>query len=101
MYKNSFPKKRYRHTLKFLNETISKEDKILDLGIPNPFSEILLKEGFSITNTSGEDLDIYTDCVNTKEFVVVTAFEIFEHLVSPFTILKEIKAKKLVASVPL
>ena len=101
MYEGKFPKKRYKHTLRFLNEILSKEEKILDLGVSNPFSEILLKEGFQVTNTKGEDLDIETDSVKTDEFDVVTAFEIFEHLVSPFNVLKDIKAKKLVASVPL
>lgn len=101
MYKESFPKKRYRHTLNFLKETISLDDKILDLGISNPFSEILTKEGFNVVNTLGEDLDIDTRAVQTEAFDVVTAFEIFEHLVSPFNILKDIKAKKLVASIPL
>ena len=33
--------------------------------------------------------------------VARAAFEIFEHLVSPFNVLQDIKAKKLVASVPL
>src|SRR5690606_24095416 len=101
MYEGKFPKKRYKHTLRFLNEILSKEEKILDLGVSNPFSEILLKEGFQVTNTKGEDLDIETDSVKTDEFDVVTAFEIFEHLVSPFNVLKDIKAKKLIASVPL
>jgi len=101
MYQESFPKKRYRHTLNFLKETISLDDKILDLGIANPFSEILAKEGFKVVNTTGEDLDLDTRAVQTEEFDVVTAFEIFEHLVSPFNVLKDIKAKKLVASIPL
>ncbi len=101
MYEGKFPKKRYRHTLLFLKEVISKENKILDLGVPNPFSEILIKEGFNVTNTSGEDLDLETAVVKTEEFDVVTAFEIFEHLVSPFNVLRDIKAKKLVASIPL
>ncbi len=101
MYEGKFPKKRYRHTLNFLNEVISKEEKILDLGVQNPFSEILIKEGFDITNTLGEDLDLETKVVKTKEYDVVTAFEIFEHLVSPFIILKDIEAEKLVASIPL
>jgi len=101
MYEERFPKKRYKHMLRFLNETISKEDKILDLGVSNPFSQILLKEGFNVANTSGEDLDLDTSSVKTDEFDVVTAFEIFEHLVSPFNVLRDIKAKKLVASVPL
>lgn len=101
MYEGKFPKKRYRHTLRFLNEVISKEEKILDLGVPNPFSEILRNEGFDVTNTTGEDLDLETDSVKNEDFDVVTAFEIFEHLVSPFNVLNDIKAKKLVTSVPL
>ena len=101
MYEGKFPKKRYHHTLRFLKEVISKEEKILDLGVSNPFSEILTKEGFQVTNTKGEDLDLETTVVKTEAFDVVTAFEIFEHLVSPFNVLKDIRAKKLVASVPL
>ncbi len=101
MYKNTFPKKRYNITLDFLQEVISKEDKILDLGVTNPFSEILRKEGYVVTNTNGEDLDVDTSAVKSDDYTVVTAFEIFEHLVSPFNALKDIKAKKIVASVPL
>jgi hypothetical protein len=101
MYEGKFPTKRYKHTLRFLKNVISKEEKILDLGVPNPFSEILTQEGFDVTNTKGEDLDLETSVVKTEEFDVVTAFEIFEHLVSPFNVLKDIQAKKLVASVPL
>ena len=101
MYEGKFPNKRYKHTLDFLKEIVSKEEKILDLGVQNPFSEILTKEGFNVTNTKGEDLDLYTNIVKTKDFEVVTAFEIFEHLVSPFNVLNDIQAKKLVASVPL
>lgn len=101
MYEGKFPTKRYKHTLRFLNEVISKEEKILDLGVANPFSEILTKEGFNVTNTHGQDLDLETEAVKTNDFDVVTAFEIFEHLVSPFNVLKDIKANKLVASVPL
>lgn len=101
MYEGKFPTKRYKHTLRFLKNVISKEEKILDLGVPNPFSEILTQEGFDVKNTKGEDLDLQTSVVKTEEFDVVTAFEIFEHLVSPFNVLKDIQAKKLVASVPL
>ncbi|HLW33674.1 MAG TPA: hypothetical protein VKX40_15540 [Aequorivita sp.] len=101
MYEGKFPKKRYRHTLGFLNEVISKDEKILDLGIPNPLSEILIEQGYEVTNTKGQDLDLETTIVKTDEFDVVTAFEIFEHLVSPFNVLNDIKANKLVASIPL
>jgi hypothetical protein len=101
MYEGQFPKKRYQHTLRFLKEVITKEDRILDLGVTNPFSELMKKEGFQVTNTVGEDLDLDTSAVRTTDFDTVTAFEIFEHFVSPFNTLKDIQAKKLVASVPL
>ncbi|WP_271423975.1 methyltransferase [Aequorivita sinensis] len=101
MYEGKFPTKRYKHTLRFLNDVISKEEKILDLGVANPFSEILTKEGYNVTNTKGQDLDQETDVVKTDSYDVVTAFEIFEHLVSPFNVIKDIEAKKLVASIPL
>ena len=101
MYKNSFPNKRYKHTLEFLESVVPSSSKILDLGVENPFSEIMKKNGYEVTNTQGEDLDLDTNPVKTDGFDVVTAFEIFEHLVSPFNVIKDIKADKLVASIPL
>ncbi|SFW72135.1 hypothetical protein SAMN02927921_03635 [Sinomicrobium oceani] len=101
MYENNFPKKRYGITLDFLKKHIPGNARILDLGTPNPFSEIMEKEGFRVTNTTGEDLDIKVDVVTEDKFEVVTAFEIFEHLVAPFNVLNAIKADKLVASIPL
>ena len=101
MYEDNFPNKRFKITLEFLKEVITTEDTILDLGITNPFSEILIKEGFSLTNTQGQDLDVDTSIVKTDDFDVITAFQIFEHLVAPFNILKDIKATKLITSVPL
>lgn len=59
------------------------------------------EHGYSVQNTSGEDLDINHNRIKNSETDVVTAFEILEHLVSPFTLLQSIKAKKIVVSVPL
>ncbi len=101
MYEKNYPKKRYQHTLRFMKQHVQKDANILDLGVSNPFSEILKKEGYQVTNTKGEDLDTNTSAVQVGTYDVVTAFEIFEHLVSPFNVLKDINAKKLVASVPL
>ena len=101
MYDDNFPTKRYNLTLDFVKQHISKSEKILDLGVKNPLSELLKSNGFSVTNTNGEDLDLDYSCVQNSSAEVVAAFEILEHLVSPFSILKEIKAKKLIASVPL
>lgn len=101
MYEGKYPKKRYKHTLRFLKENIDPKASILDLGVSNPFSELLKSKGYNVTNTRGEDLDLDTAAVETQDYEVVTAFEIFEHLVSPFNVINQIKAKKLVASVPL
>lgn len=101
MYGTNFPKKRYKNTLEFLKRHVTTEESILDLGVENPFSELLKNEGYSIRNTTGEDLDIDTSKLASDSSNVVTAFEIFEHLLSPFTVLKSIKSKKLVASIPL
>jgi hypothetical protein len=101
MYENTFPNKRFKHTSEFLNKHISPNSKILDLGIENPFTKIMKQQGFTVENTRGEDLDRDTTTIENSSAEVVTAFEIFEHLLSPFTVLQSIKADKLVASVPL
>ncbi|MGS2763194.1 class I SAM-dependent methyltransferase [Sinomicrobium sp. M5D2P9] len=101
MYENNFPKKRYKITLDFLREHIPANARILDLGTPNPFSEVMEKEGFRVTNTKGEDLDTDVHSVTENGYDVVTAFEIFEHLVAPYNVVKAIDADKLVASIPL
>ncbi|WP_248722156.1 class I SAM-dependent methyltransferase [Seonamhaeicola sp. ML3] len=99
--KNIYPKKRYRLTVEFLKKHISNSESILDLGVENPLSEIMIKQGYQVKNTLGEDLDIDKTTIENTDTDVVTAFEIFEHLLSPFTVLQSIKANKLVASIPL
>ena len=100
MYENNFPNKRYKHTLAFLQKHIDTSESILDLGVENPFSEIMKSKGYNVKNTLGEDLDINFQNAVQADSDVVTAFEIFEHLVAPFNVLKEIK-EKLVASIPM
>jgi len=101
LYEGKFPHKRYKLTFQFLNKHIPKEEKILDLGVSNPFTKVMEKGGFTVKNTIGEDLDEDTSAIVKSDATVVTAFEIFEHLLSPYTVLKSIKADKLVASIPL
>jgi hypothetical protein len=101
MYEKTFPNKRFKHTAEFLQKYISTDSNILDLGIENPFTKIMMELGYSVENTKGEDLDFDTSAIEKSDADVVTAFEIFEHLLSPFTILKSIKSDKLVASIPL
>ncbi|HLV38468.1 methyltransferase [Xanthomarina sp.] len=101
MYEKTYPNKRFKLTASFLEKHISTKANILDLGVANPFTEIMKQHGFKVENTQGEDLDLNTTTIENSNANVVTAFEIFEHLLSPFTVLKSIKADKLVASVPL
>jgi hypothetical protein len=59
------------------------------------------EEGFNVKNTNGEDLDKDQSIFVTQETTVVTAFEIFEHLLNPYTILEAIKSEKLFISIPM
>ncbi len=101
MYEGKFPHKRYKITLEFLKKHIKTPASVLDLGVENPFTEVMKANGFSVENTSGIDLDEDTSEIENANTDVVTAFEIFEHLLSPYTVLKSIKSDKLVASIPL
>ncbi len=101
MYEGTFPHKRYKETLEFLRKHIPSPASILDLGVRNPFVDFMEKEGYTVTNTTGEDLDVDTTAVKNNNDEVVTAFEICEHLIAPYNVLRDIKANKLVASIPL
>ncbi|WP_178984368.1 class I SAM-dependent methyltransferase [Winogradskyella helgolandensis] len=101
MYENTYPNKRFNLTLQFLKKHINTSESILDLGVKNPFSEIMISEGFSVENTTGEDLDENQSTIKQSSAKVITAFEIFEHLLSPYEVLKSIKTDKIVISVPL
>lgn len=101
MYENNFPNKRFNITLEFLEKHIPKTTTILDLGVENPFSEIMQNAGYNVQNTTGIDLDDDVSEIENFTGQVVTAFEIFEHLVSPYTALKAIPCDRCVISVPL
>jgi len=101
MYEKTYPSKRFNITLNFLKKNISTNESILDLGVPNPFSKIMLENGFNVTNTKGEDLDNDQSLLQKETYEVFTAFEIFEHLLNPYTILENVKADKVLISIPL
>ncbi len=98
---NVAKQKRFESTLTFVEKYLPQTTKILDLGVPNSLSKYLCEHGFTIQNTLDQDLDLDVEIVKSSEFEAVTAFEIFEHLVNPFGVLQNIKAKKLIASVPM
>jgi len=101
MYEKTYPSKRFSITLAFLKKHISTSETILDLGVPNPFSKIMEEHNFHVINTKGEDVDINQTHLQSENYTVFTAFEIFEHLLNPFTVLQNVKADKVLISVPL
>lgn len=101
MYEKTFPQKRFKHTLDFLNKHIDSSETILDLGVENPFSKIMKDNGFQVINTTGEDLDNNHTTLQSEQYTVTTAFEIFEHLLNPYAVLQNIKSDKLFISIPL
>lgn len=100
MYKK-LPSKRYKHTLGFLQSVLPAPATILDLGVRNPFTEIMEENGYKVINTNGEDLDLFPEIVQKNDIDAVCAFEIFEHLIAPFNVLKAIQSKKLITTIPL
>ena len=99
--KESADERRSNRTLAFLSKHIESNTKILDLGVANKLSERMKQLGYDVSNTQGENLDVdYCKYLNL-DVEAVTAFEIFEHMLAPFNILRELKTEKLVASVPL
>ena len=66
MYEKNFPNKRYKHTAEFLLKHISTDAKILDLGVENPFTQIMKQQGFAVKSTHGEDLDLDTSTIENS-----------------------------------
>jgi hypothetical protein len=101
MYEKTYPSKRFNLTLQFLKKHVSTTETILDLGVPNPFSKIMEDNGYTVINTKGEDVDNDQTALQTENYSVFTAFEIFEHLLNPYTVLQNVKADKVLISIPL
>ena len=73
---------------------------IMDLGSKNLLGERMRAAGFHVIYTEG-DLDESPDTVRGHGVEAVTAFEILEHLVAPYNVLRAIDAPRLFATVPL
>lgn len=93
--------RRYNYTLNFLQKVLPAPATILDLGTPNEFSKIMQSQGYTVFNTNGEDLDLLPEIVKEYDVDAITAFEIFEHLLAPFNVLRQIESAKLITSIPL
>ena len=94
--------RRYDRTLSFIQKHLPTQRKVLDLGVSNPFSDILKGNNYEVYNTNGEDLDHHPEVVEQFEGIeFVTALEICEHLINPMGVLSALPCEKLVASIPL
>ena len=92
--------RRYDLTLAFIRKHLPLGSVIFDLGTVNGLGIFLSNHGYRIFNTHGEDFDLEPP----YQFIdadVTTAFEILEHLMDPFNLLRRINTKKLFISVPL
>ncbi len=98
---SKLPENRYNKTINLLQRVLPAPAKVLDLGVRNPFSKIMEKYGYAVFNTNGEDLDIVPEIVKNFKADAVTSFEIFEHLISPFNVLRAIECNKLITTIPL
>jgi len=98
---NSALIKRITRTTDFLQRHTT-PGRVLDLGVPNMLGERMTAAGYEVVNTEhGLDLDLDFEVVRQTDFDIVTAFEIFEHMVAPFNLLRAVKAPALVASIPM
>ncbi len=96
------PYRRIEKTISFLTRNVPPPANILDLGVHNLMSEHVRKAGYQVENTLGEDLDLSYDHLKDNSFDLVTAFEILEHLVAPYNLLRSFKSgQRLIATVPL
>ena len=69
MYEKTYPSKRFNITLAFLKKHIATNETIFDLGVPNPFSKIMIENGYQVKNTTGEDLDNNQDALRTESMM--------------------------------
>jgi len=84
-----------------LKEVCPSPSVVYDLGVVNPFSEIMKENNYKVYNSSGQDFDIDFKLDIPDDVDLVTGFEILEHLVSPFPLLSSLNAKRLFITVPL
>ncbi len=88
---NQLPKKRYGHTIEFLQNVLPAPATILDLGVRNPFSEIMEQHLNAGRNNNGEDLDKWLEIEKKYKASARTMQLIFCKTVSILVIIFNIK----------
>jgi len=97
-----YPFRRIEATIAFLKKHCPPPKHALDLGVDNMVADAMRREGYKVDNTAGEDLDLEFQRFAEANVDLFTAFEIFEHMVAPFNLLRAIPGgKKMICTVPL
>ena len=95
-------KKRFKKTLELLGE---KYPPIIlyDLGRITELSTLMNKTNVVLNNFQDVDFDVDQREISTlsESVQLTTSFEVFEHLLNPYAVLKAIKSEELLCSVPL
>lgn len=91
----------YRKTLRFLDEHISTDATLMHIGNETELSKLIEEQGYSIKYADKTNIDDDQSALIENEYDVMVAFEVFENLLNPYTILKSCKANKIVISVSL
>ncbi|MGB1049680.1 MAG: methyltransferase [Rhodothermales bacterium] len=94
-------KLRFDRTLAFMRASDVAPRKILDLGPENTFSQVLRLEGYEVVNTGLVDLDVHPEIAADFDVDCVTSFELFEHLLAPYNVLRHLPKVPMFATVPL
>lgn len=92
---------RWRRTLRAIAPIIPEGSTILDLGGTSHLVSCMQSNGYVVRNTDF-DLDLHPEYFsNYEHFDYITAFEVLEHVLNPFTILNLLPSDRLLATVPL
>lgn len=94
-------KRRFDSTLAFMEQSDHAPKRILDLGPDNTFAAVMRSKGYEVLNTGLVDLDLHPEVLEDFDVDTVTSFEFFEHLVSPFAVLRHLPPVRMFTTVPL
>jgi len=95
--------KRHQITLDLVHKIIPDDKIIFDLGQQNEMSLLMAKDYQVINNTPKADFDKdQQEIIELSQMAnVCTSFEVFEHLLNPYAVLKSIVSPYMLCTVPL
>ena len=76
---DKLPSLRYKNTLKMLKSVCPSPSVVFDLGVTNPFTEIMKKNDYKVYTTNGEDLDNNPNITIPNEIKLCTSYIAIEN----------------------